>query len=133
MRTFVLFIVIMAVAFLSGIPGEISGQEPHPWPPDSLQGQSVCMSNHFGGRVHDCDGNPHPGVTVTLTSPDGSVETDVTNSEGKYCFARPISFTGEPSWETGYYGLTAGCLGQFVYREGNGDIEVDLSSCCPGR
>jgi hypothetical protein len=109
----------------------VKPQDPHPSPADPIGTETLCMYNHFDGEVHDCYGNPVPGVTVKITCPDGSVETCVTNSEGKYCFARPISFSGEPSWEPGYYGLTAGCLGEIVYRAGDGDIEVNLSTCCP--
>lgn len=98
---------------------------------------ATCLDNYFEVDVVDCDGNPAPGVKVKLNCPDGSQETRVTDSNGRCCFARSNIVTNPtaepPSWEPGYYSLTAGGVGEVVYRAGNGNIHVDLSSCPPGR
>jgi hypothetical protein len=135
MKHNIVILLVAAFTLSVGVAHDAEAQKPPPWNVDSVDtfySETLCASNHFDGCVRDCDGNPDPGVTVTLTCPDGSQETGVTNSDGEYCFARPFHPSGQPSWEPGYYGLTAGCLGKLVYREGDGDIEVDLSSCCPG-
>ena len=133
------FAVILMVTMLLVVAAHnAQAQKPPPWYTDSLLVDTaivwtICQANHFEVDVIDCHGDPDPGVTVTLTCPDGSQETRVTNAEGRCCFVRGFFPTGEPSWEPGYYGLTAGGVGELVYRAGNGNIHVDLSSCPPGR
>jgi hypothetical protein len=117
--------VATAVIALLWTAADVCPQGFHP------EGESVCMYNHFSGIVYDCDHNPAQGETVTLRFPDGSTETDVTNSEGKYCFAKPIPIPGGTGWEPGYYGLETRCNVKLVYRAGDGDIDIDLSVCCP--
>ena len=126
----ILLVAVLALCVVNA--GSVKPADLHPSPVvDSMEVETLCPWNSFDVSVSDCDGNPVAGVTVTLTCPDGSQETRVTNSDGKCCFARGISFSGEPSWPTGYYALTAGCLVKLVYRSSDGDIEVDLSTCCP--
>jgi hypothetical protein len=126
-------IVVMGAALLLGAAHPVKAQGSQPGHAIEPLDESICMFNHFSGVVSDCEHNPVSGETVTLTDPSGTQETDVTNSEGRYCFARPIPFPSGSAWEPGYYGLTTRCMGRLVYREGNGDINVNLSVCCPGR
>ena len=145
-----LLLAVLAVCLLAGQNAE--AQDPDWGPVDTLVVvtdtavqvdtatvgiATFCPPNHFKVDVVDCDGNPAPGVKVRLKPPDGSQETRVTDSNGRCCFARSNIVTNPtqepPSWEPGYYGLTAGGVGELVYRAGNGNIHVDLSSCPPGR
>jgi hypothetical protein len=125
-------IIVVVLMLLVGVAHSSQAKQIHPSPPaDTMISERICQFNSFTGYVLDCDNNPVPGEIVTLTYPNGSKKTDVTDSQGKFCFAEAISLPPGYGWEPGYYGLTTRCMGKLVYRDGDGDIEVDLSVCCP--
>ncbi len=55
----------------------------------AVAGVSFAADFTVRGRITDPEGLPLPGVTVTLTGPDGRVQTAVTDGTGAYAIAAP--------------------------------------------
>jgi len=122
MKKYVLILLAMSTLLLVGTGFKFNEAVAADHDPAGRQ----CQSNCFWGYVYVWQ-FPHgpyqlcQGVTMKLYKDSILVGTSQTDNQGKYCFCKPMG-----GWTTGTYVIKTGhCQQKEVYREGDGDIQVD--------
>jgi len=122
MKKYVLIVLAMTTILLVGTGFKLNGAVAADHDPAGPQ----CQSNCFWGYVYVC-AFPHgpyqlcQGCTMKLYKDNILVDTRQTDDQGKYCFCKPMG-----GWTPGIYVIKTGrCQQKEVYREGDGDIQVD--------
>jgi hypothetical protein len=129
MKKYVLILLAMTTVLLVGTGFKFNEAVAADHDPAGPQ----CQSNCFWGYVYVQDWfnrpfHPGQGITVYLyyclsiyPPSDTLIGTRQTDNQGKYCFCK-----GEGQWDSGTYRIKVGRHEKEVYREGNGDIQVDF-------